>query len=87
MTDLDKNRELTPGQARRGIGVSVIVAVIAAAIVVALLFKYAPWSNQTASDSANSNSASTLGRGAGGQSGPAPTMPGQSAPASGTDSR
>ena len=87
MTDLDKNRELTPGQTRRGIGVSVVVAVIAAVIVVALLFKYAPWNNQTASDSANSNSASILGRGAGGQSGPAPTMPGRSAPASGTTSR
>ena len=87
MTDHDKNRELTPGQTRRGIGVSVVVAVIAAVIVVALLFEYAPWNNQTASDSANSNSASILGRGAGGQSGPAPTMPGRSAPASGATSR
>ncbi len=51
---------------------------IAAAVIVAALFWLAPWRNQTASDSANSNTP-TIGQGAGGPTDPAPNMPGQAA--------
>ncbi|MGJ4946358.1 hypothetical protein ACQR1W_37780 [Bradyrhizobium sp. HKCCYLS1011] len=79
MTDLDRNKELSPRGQRRGIGATMLIAVIAALVIVAALFWLAPWRNQTASDSANSYT-STIGQGAGGPTGPAPTMPGQAAP-------
>jgi hypothetical protein len=87
MTDPDRNKESRRSGRRGGAGLSIVVAVLAAAIVLVLLYSYQPWNNQTASDSANSNAGSTMGRGSGGQNGPAPTIPPESAPASGTGSR
>ena len=87
MTDLDRETELRPRERRRGILLSMLVAVVGAVIVLGLLFRYTPWANQTTSDSANSNAGAIQGRGAGAQSGPAPTMPGQAAPAAGTPTR
>lgn len=87
MTDLDRERELKPTGRRRGVILTFVIAAAAALILVALLFSYRPWTNQTASDSANSNAGATMGQGAGGQSGPAPTMPGQAAPATNAPSR
>ncbi|CCE11379.1 hypothetical protein BRAS3843_670082 [Bradyrhizobium sp. STM 3843] len=79
MTDLDQNKELNSRRQRRGIGATMLIAVIAAIVIVAALFWLAPRRNQTASDSANSNTP-TIGQGAGGPTGPAPTMPRQAAP-------
>jgi hypothetical protein len=87
LTDLDRDRELKPTDRRRGVILTMVIAGVAALIVVALLFSYRPWTNQTASDSANSNAGATMGQGAGGQSAPAPTMPGQAAPAPSAPSR
>ena len=87
MTDLDREKELRPRERRRGILLSMLGALVGAVIVLGLLFRYAPWANQTTSDSANSNAGAIQGSGAGAQSGPVPTIPGQAAPASGTATR
>lgn len=87
MTDLDRDKELRPRDRRRGVLLTMLVAIVGAGIVLGLLFEYTPWANQTMSDSANSSAGAIQGRGAGAQSGPAPTTPAQAAPAAGTPRR
>ena len=74
-------------ETRRGIGVSIAVAIVGAVAIIWILFAYKPWNNQTASDSANSNAGAVMGTGSGGQARVAPTEPGQSAPRPGVITR